>query len=140
MSVPALWKRWPSWTLLTFDIIDSGRAKRGWEPVSMGTTYDASVNPLPRYIVRVVDPQAGRLEANVVVDIEALAKSYGDAERLANDVDEILMGYPLSTSSGGRVVLVDRVEVLSSPAELDLEGESQIRRFLATYQLTVRRA
>ena len=138
MSAPL--RRWPSWLLLVFDLIDSGRAERDLSPVSMGATYDASVNPLPRYVVRVVDPQAGRLEANVIVDIEALASTYKEAERLAFDVDDIFMGYPLSTSSGGRVVLVDRIEVLSSPAELNLEGESKIRRFLATYQLTVRRA
>lgn len=138
MSAPL--NRWPSWPLLIFDLIDTRRQAADLEPVSMGMTYDASVNPLPRYIVRVVDPGAGRLEANVVVDIETIASTYVKAEDLANDVDEILMGYPLSVSSGGRVVLVDRVDVLSSPAELDLEGESKIRRFLATYQLTVRRS
>lgn len=138
MSAPL--RSWPSWALLTFDLIDSGRSARGLQPVSMGLTYDATVNPLPRYVVRVVDPQAGRLEANVIVDVESLASTYSDAERLANDVDDIFMGYPLSTSSGGRVVLVDRIDVLSSPAELDIEGESKIRRFLATYQLAVRRA
>lgn len=138
MSAPL--NRWPSWPLLIFDLIDTRRQAADLEPVSMGMTYDASVNSLPRYIVRVVDPGAGRLEANVVVDIETIASTYVKAEGLANDVDEILMGYPLSVSSGGRVVLVDRVDVLSSPAELDLEGESKIRRFLATYQLTVRRS
>lgn len=140
MSAPL--NRWPSWPLLMFDLIDTGRAS-AWPlkpAVPVGMTYDATVNPLPRYVVRVVDPQAGRLEARVIVDVESLAATYADAEELANEVDEILMGYPLSVSSDGRVVLVDRVDVLSSPAELDLEGESKIRRFLATYQLTVRRS
>lgn len=107
--------------------------------VPSGMTFDATVDPMPRYIIRVVDPQASRLTAEPVVDIETVASTYAEAERLAFDADDTLMGYPLSTSSGGRVVLVDRVEVLSSPAETRLEGESKIRRFLATYQLVVRR-
>lgn len=131
--------RWPSFTALFMDLIEGGRAAGGWPSVPVGITFDASVDEMPRYIVSVVDPQAGRLEALPVVDIEVVARTYSEAERLAFDVDEILMGYPLSTSSDGRVVLVDRVDAIASPAELSLEGESKIRRFLATYQASIRR-
>lgn len=131
--------RWPSWVTLTFDLIKSGRAAAGLPRVPASLTYDAGTDPLPRYRVSTLPSTHDRLEALPIVEIETLATTFAEAERLATDIDDILMGYPLSTSSGGRVVLVDRVDVISSPAEISLEGESKIRRFLATYQLTVRR-
>ena len=137
MSAPL--RRWPSWALLAMDLIDNERVARGLPVVPTGLTYDETVDPIPRYAVSVVESWSDRLEAITTIDIETLGKSYTEAERLAYDVDDILMGYPLSTVSDGRVVLVDKVEVVSSPVEIDLGEDTSTRRFLATYQLVVRR-
>ena len=137
MSAPL--RRWPSWALLAMDLIDNERAARDLPVVPTGLTYDETIDSIPRYTVTVIDSWSDRLEAAVTIDIDTLGKSYTEAERLAYDVDDIFMGYPLSTVSGGRVVLVDKVEVVSSPVEIDLGEETSTRRFLATYQLVVRR-
>lgn len=137
MSTPV--RSWPSFSGLGMDLLDQGREQAGLPAVPVGLDYDASVDQLPRYLVSVVDPQAGRLEAGVIMDVESLATTFREAENLAFEADDIMMGYPLSISSGGRVVLVDRVGVVASPAVLNMEGETKIRRFLATYQLVVRR-
>lgn len=137
MSAPL--RRWPSWPSLGMDLLDNGRQQRGMPAVPSRLSYVASVDPLPCYVVSVLEAPASRLLAEPIIEVETLAERFSQAEELAYDADEIFMGYPLSTSSGGRVVLVDRVDAVSSPVELDLEGESKIRRFLATYRLTVRR-
>lgn len=137
MSAPL--RRWPSWALLAMDLIDNERAARDLPVVPTGLTYDKKVDSVPRYLISVLESWSDRLEAITTIDIETLGKSYTEAERLAYDVDDIFMGYPLSTVSDGRVVLVDKVEVVSSPVEIDLGEDTSTRRFLATYQLVVRR-
>lgn len=137
MSAPL--RRWPSWALLAMDLIDNERAARGLPVVPTGLTYDETVDSIPRYVVTVIDSYSTQLEAAFMIDVEAIAPTYTEAESLAYDVDDIFMGYPLSTVSGGRVVLVDKVEVVSSPVEIDLGEDTSTRRFLATYQLVVRR-
>lgn len=137
MSAPL--RRWPSWALLAMDLIDNERAARGLDPIPSALTFDETVDSIPRYVVTVLESWSDRLEAITTIDIETLGESYTEAERLAYDVDDIFMGYPLSTVSDGRVVLVDKVEVVSSPVEIDLGEDTSTRRFLATYQLVVRR-
>ena len=137
MSAPL--RRWPSWALLAMDLIDNERAARGLDPIPSALTFDETVDSIPRYVVTVLESWSDRLEAITTIDIETLGESYTEAERLAYDVDDIFMGHPLSTVSDGRVVLVDKVEVVSSPVEIDLGEDTSTRRFLATYQLVVRR-
>lgn len=137
MSAPL--RRWPSWALLAMDLIDNERAARDLPVVPTGLTYDETIDSIPRYIVTVIDSYSTQLEAAFMIDVEVIAPTYTGAESLAYDVDDIFMGYPLSTVSGGRVVLVDKVEVVSSPVEIDLGEDTSTRRFLATYQLVVRR-
>lgn len=137
MSAPL--RRWPSWALLAMDLIDNERAARGLDPIPSALTFDETVDSIPRYVVTVLESWSDRLEAITTIDVEAIAPKYTEAERLAYDVDDIFMGYPLSTVSDGRVVLVDKVEVVSSPVEIDLGEDTSTRRFLATYQLVVRR-
>lgn len=137
MSAPL--RRWPRWAALMMDVIDQGRARNGLPAVPVGMSYNATKDPLPRYIVGVVDGAADKLDADVLIAIDTIAETYTEAERLAYDVDDILMGYPLSASSDGRVVLLDVVEVVDIPVEVDLDEDTSTRRFLATYQLSIRR-
>lgn len=121
------------------DLIDDHRGRAGLPQVPVGTTYDSGRDSLPRYIISVLPSEADRLEASPIFTVETLDRTYADAERLAYDVDDILMSYPLSTSSGGRVVLVDEVATIELPVEMSLESDTSTRRFLATYQARIRR-
>lgn len=127
---------WPDFADVVMDLLTER-----WDgtPPGMGTRFDESRASLPYLRVNTVPGYADRLEAWPNIDISAFAATYREASDLAFDVEALLMGYPLSVSSGGRVVLVDKVEVISSPTELDVGESSSIRRFLGTYQLRIRR-
>lgn len=132
-------RRLPSWPDLAMDLIAALRERGGLDVVASTTDFDPALDPAPIYQVSIVDAPGTRLESYPVVEVEAVAGSSGSAETLALELDQVLMGYPFSVASGDRVVLVDAIDVISSPVEITLEEDHPLHRFLATYQLTVRR-
>ncbi len=80
-----------------------------------------------------------RLNLRPTFDLEVFASTYAKASDLARLIETRLVGYPFRVSSGGRSVLVDRVEVLSPTVEVEWQQDSTIRRFQGTYQFSIRR-
>lgn len=80
-----------------------------------------------------------RLNLRPTFDLEVFASTYAKASLLARTIETRLVGYPFRVSSGGRSVLVDRVEVLSPTVEVEWQQDSTIRRFQGTYQFSIRR-
>lgn len=73
-----------------------------------------------------------RLNDFASVDIDVFAATYVQAERLAEEVRQRIVGPPPP------VAVLDRVRCEAGPRELPW-GDGQIRRFGATYQVTARR-
>lgn len=80
-----------------------------------------------------------RLNLRPTFDLEVFASTYAKASELARTIEARLIGYPFRVSSGGRSVLVDRVEVLTPTVEVEWQQDSTIRRFQGTYQFSIRR-
>lgn len=80
-----------------------------------------------------------RLNLRPTFDLEVFAPTYAKASEIARTIETRLVGYPFRVSSGGRSVLVDRVEVLTPTSEVEWQQDSTIRRFQGTYQFSIRR-
>lgn len=80
-----------------------------------------------------------RLNLRPTFDLEVFATTYAKASQIARTIETRLVGYPFRVSSGGRSVLVDRVEVLTPASEVEWQQDSTIRRFQGTYQFSIRR-
>lgn len=80
-----------------------------------------------------------RFGGDVMVDLSIFAATYRKARDLARSVEDRLVGYPFRVSSGGRSVLVDKVEIASPTVEVPWQEDSDIRRFQGTYRLSIRR-
>jgi hypothetical protein len=94
---------------------------------------------LPFVIVNHWGGDAGRFDSNPIIDVSYLSTRYATSRDGARLIEARLLGYPLRVSSGGRSVLVDRVEVVSPTVEIEWAKDSDIRRFQGTYQLSIRR-
>lgn len=73
------------------------------------------------------------------VDYSVFADRYPAARDLARLIEARALGYPFRVSSGGRSVLVDKVEVASPAVEVEWLKDSTIRRFQGTLSLSIRR-
>ncbi len=73
-----------------------------------------------------------RLNDHATVDIEVFDALYTDAELLAEQVRQNLVGPPPA------IHRFDRVECVTAPTEV-LWGDGSVRRFAATYTITCRR-
>ena len=73
------------------------------------------------------------------VDYSVFADRYPKARDLARLIEARALGYPFRVSSGGRSVLVDKVEVPSPAVEIEWQKDSTIRRFQGTLSLSIRR-
>jgi hypothetical protein len=80
-----------------------------------------------------------RMNLYPTVDLHFFGETFAKARDLARASEARLIGYPFRVSSGGRSVLVDRVEVLSPAVEVEWQQDSTIRRFQGTYQFSIRR-
>lgn len=85
-----------------------------------------------------VGGSSDRLEQYPVMDISLFGRRWKATEQMAFRVEGALLGYPHRVSSGERVVLIDRVEVSSSPSELPWNAEADVTRFNMTVQLVLR--
>lgn len=94
---------------------------------------------LPFVLVNHWGGDADRFGQNPDVDISVFAGRYPAARDLARLIEARLVGYPFRVSSGGRSVLVDKVEVPSPSVEVEWQADSTIRRFQGTYSLSIRR-
>lgn len=94
---------------------------------------------MPFVRVNVFGGDDTRMNLYPTFDLETFAATYAVASDLARRIEAKLIGYPFSVSSGGRTVLVDRVEVLSPAVEVEWQQDSTIRRFQGTYQFSIRR-
>ena len=130
----SLLQTWPSWADLGIELVLARHPS-----LKVRTRYHATTDPLPFCRVSVVDAGASQLNAYPTIDFEWIGKTYKGPEMLAREFDSWLMEYPRSVTSDGRVVLLDAVESISAPVELDLDEEAPPYRFLSTYQLSIRR-
>ena len=104
----------------------------------MGTSLDDVEENLPYLRVSLVGGSGGRLNRVSVVDIEHFADTYAQAISQAEAFSAYLLGYPRSVKVGERLVVLDMVVETRPPVELPWD-DSRIRRFAATYQISVRR-
>ena len=144
VSEVAALKPYPSAVTFMMDWLESNFAALAptSEGVRVSTDLPSPGVPLLPYVqVFAVSGTRDRRNAYPVIDVSVFGSSYVGAETLAEQIDAALLGYPLTVSSGGRSVLVDRVDVVSNPVELPWDTESTARRFRfqATYQLSLRR-
>ena len=103
-----------------------------------GTSLDEVETNLPYLRVEVVGGQGDRFGRTSLVDVEVFAGTYREAVSLAEALSAYLLGYPRSVMVGERLVVLDVVVETRPPVELPWD-DSQIRRFAATYQISVRR-
>lgn len=109
--------------------------------VVVGPTYDEDqATPGQTYVAVTMLPGAGdRLNARPIYDVSVFSPRYATSERIALKLDKGLMGYPFRVGSDENVAVVDSVNAVTYPAEVEWSGDSTIRRFLATYELVFRR-
>lgn len=67
---------------------------------------------------------------NPVLDVDVLARTRGEAKRVAQLIEQLLISAPHP---------IDKVQVLMSPQKVEWQEGSPIRRFYASYHLTLRR-
>lgn len=125
----AAWRRFPDVQLLLLDTLEpfvgAGRA-------AINTPHNlADVMPFIR--VRKGGGASDRLTDLARVDVDVFTATYAASEELAERIRQHLVGPPPP------VMLLDRVEVVVSPQELEWGDPQIIRRFGATYRLATRR-
>jgi hypothetical protein len=89
-------------------------------------------------LVRVVKTPGGRRSATYdysLVNVDTLAATYADAQRLAEQIDAALIERPAFIAAN---VVVKHTESIVAPVELPWD-DSNLRRFLGTYLFGVRR-
>lgn len=99
----------------------------------------AGSTPLPHVQVYGFGGSRTRLEDRPVLEVQTFAATYDVAADLAERIDTKLLGYPLRIESSGRSVVFDSVDVVSPPVEVPWDSEGTIRRFTATYSISIRR-
>jgi hypothetical protein len=104
----------------------------------MGTEL-SDVEASPLYLrAEIIGGSGGRLNRVSLVDIEHFAGLYSAGKMQAEAFSAYLLGYPRSVKVGERLVVLDEVVETRPPVELPWD-DSPIRRFAATYQISVRR-
>ena len=96
-------------------------------------------DPLPWAQAYSLGGPGDQIETTATVDVHFFADTYGVASYLARRFDARFMGYPHRVSSNGRSVLFDRVDQVSAPVEVPWDEAASVRRFQATYTLSIRR-
>jgi len=99
----------------------------------------AGTTPLPHVQVYGLGGERERLNDYPAIGIMTFAANYNTAADLAERIDTGLLGYPIVVESNGRTVVLDSVEVNSPPVEVPWDPEGTIRRFQATYSISIRR-
>ncbi len=112
-------------------LVDDLEALAGAGHTGVQTPADLAV-VLPFVRVLRVGGGSGRLNDYPVLDIDVFASTYTEGELLAEQVRQRLVGPPPAA------VLLDSAYCETGPHELPW-GDDQIRRFGATYTVTVRR-
>lgn len=132
----------PAWVLLDFALEyfgpDAGgkvtQANRGTKVPATGLS-----TRLPFIHAFHWDGDSDRFGTRPIVDLSTFAGTYSESRLTALGIETKLLGYPFRVNSGGRSVLVDRVEAVSPAVEVEWQQDSSIRRFQGTYQLSLRR-
>ena len=105
--------------------------------------YDAS-DAFPYCRIERIGGSSERWNDYPLVDVEWFARPTGElgarpeAKRLSGRSASILLGYPRSVTVNSQQVVLDRAYQTRSPIALPWEDQ-YVRRFGATYQLSVRR-
>ena len=124
--------------LVVLDWIDLEFGSELGGPATMQTPLAGST-PLPHVQAYGFGGSRTRLEDHPAIEVQVFAADYDTAADLAERIDTGLMGYPLRVESSGRSVVLDSVNVISPPVEVPWDTEGTIRRFQATYSLSIRR-
>ena len=103
-----------------------------------GTEMNDVETNLMYFRAEIIGGSGGRLNRTSLVDIEHFADRYSTAKMQAEAFSAYLLGYPRSVKVGERLVVLDEVVETRPPVELPWD-DSPIRRFAATYQISVRR-
>lgn len=101
--------------------------------LSVGTSLPTPMR-VPFVRLGRVAGQRLRLNDYPTLDVESFGATYADAASLAERIDAVMFGFPLR---GGDLV-IDSVTASVAPVELPWD-DATVRRFLATYRLSVRR-
>lgn len=132
---------WFSPTELGLDLVQGLLDKAGESAEVVSAFYEGEYTQGSVVIaVAPIPGESDRLNLYPIYDIAVFSPSLRRSEEVAcRIIDAGLMGYPVRVSSSGRPVIVDSVNVVASPAEIEWEGNSAIRRYVGTYQLVIRR-
>lgn len=79
-----------------------------------------------------------RLNDYPTVDVEVFAPGRAAARSLSESIDALILGYPHGVTVGSEKVVIDAAASLRTPTLLPWE-DSRVKRYGATYQLSVRR-
>jgi len=116
------------------------------ELVTVGSVYRVGTSlpsgldvTLPYVRVDRVGGRQEKLLETPVLDLDVFHSSRPLAVSLSETISTFLLGYPHAVVlPGGRKVILDIIEQVSPPVEVPWD-DSNIRRFLSSYQITVRR-
>ena len=103
-----------------------------------GTSLNDVEDNLMYLRAEIIGGSGGRLNRYTLMDVEHFADRYSTAKMQAEALSAYLLGYPRSVKVGERLVVLDEVVETRPPVELPWD-DSPIRRFAATYQISVRR-
>lgn len=101
----------------------------------------AGVTPLPHAQAYGLGGDRDILSDHPTIEIQVFAATYLAAGNLAERIDVKLLalgGHRFI--SNGQPILFDHVEVVSPPIEIPWDSENSIRRFQASYSVSIRRA
>mgnify|MGYP003297331600 CR=1 FL=1 len=107
--------------------------------VSIDLPETSLMDRLPYVLVGHWGGESDRFGMRPDVDLSVFDNRYPKARDLARLIEARLLGYPFRVSSGGRSVLVDKVEAPVPTVEVEWQKDSTIRRFQGTYSLSIRR-
>lgn len=136
--MPSVLRTYPQAPIVLLDWIDLIFGAELGGPASMQSPL-AGTTPLPHVQVYGFGGERERLNDYPTLDVAVFAADYATAANLAERIDTRLLGYPIVVESSGRSVVLDSVEVVSLPVEVPWDPEGTIRRFQATYSISIRR-
>jgi hypothetical protein len=95
-------------------------------------------DPLPAAQLYTFDGDATQIDGYAVFDAHFFATKFAQASLMARTFDRNIMRYPHRVE-GAPAVLLDVVETISIPTEVEWVGDNSARRFKATYSVSFRR-
>lgn len=131
-------KPFPSVVLAVMDLLEAA-----FPGIQTGTELPADLPALVgggTNFVRVsrLGGTTDRTTTTPTLDVDLFARSWAVGDDVSRQIEQVLLAYPHRVQSAGRYVVLDTVTEVMGPQEVPWTDRN-IRRFIASYQISARR-